>query len=521
MIDISRLQVQLQRTRLQNKDNPLYQLLHELINSLNEVNNSVNTISGTSSTGTVVNNTTQVVQQIISGSEYDGGFNNGIIAIPGPKGEQGSSGSPIFMLGEQCKAETPVLIGVDGNLAHQNKNNTFTQRNTFRQLTTFISDIHLTGAFYLDGGVDTFIQESSADNVIFVVGGSTRLQINNTSITASILSTFSAGIKITGGTVTGAGAIRFNGNILDIDVGSSGMRIFDSTDTNLYLSIDNAGAFLIRSTVSNYQFTISRSEQTNQGLRIKAGGGEVYYDGWEGTDAVNATHIWTSTKGSTTIEQMRLAGAGVLTVAGFGSHAFSAGGAGGNVLTVRNTSAGNTNAGKVWVGNDASASLLALEAYSSTFTPGSYNLADGAAVFSTGVGGLSLMASDASGVLRFLAGGTTIRFSINTNGDWLKAGNIMDAVATPTFASGGGGATITGLVGNSYAFYFELNNAGTSVTINFGRTYTNSPIVTAGTNDNVAGFGGVPINSVSTSQVEFNVTGMNTGTKFWVLVRGY
>lgn len=58
MIDISRLQVQLQRTKLQNKDNALYQLLHELIKSLGDTFSEVTTLSRTPSSSSTTNNIT-------------------------------------------------------------------------------------------------------------------------------------------------------------------------------------------------------------------------------------------------------------------------------------------------------------------------------------------------------------------------------------------------------------------------------------------------------------------------------
>jgi hypothetical protein len=45
MMDVSRLQAQLLRTKLQNKDNPLYQLLNQLITGLKETDNQVLTVA--------------------------------------------------------------------------------------------------------------------------------------------------------------------------------------------------------------------------------------------------------------------------------------------------------------------------------------------------------------------------------------------------------------------------------------------------------------------------------------------
>jgi hypothetical protein len=85
-MDISRLQNQLLVTKLQNRDNPLYQLLYQLIQILGSIQQSVNTISSdpTSQTITnIINNT------IISGSD-DSGVDS--VIIPGPAGVAGSVG---------------------------------------------------------------------------------------------------------------------------------------------------------------------------------------------------------------------------------------------------------------------------------------------------------------------------------------------------------------------------------------------------------------------------------------------
>lgn len=57
---------------------------------------------------------------------------------------------------------------------------------------------------------------------------------------------------------------------------------------------------------------------------------------------------------------------GVLTVEGFGTHAFSTGNTGGNILGIRNTSAGTGNYGRLQVGNNTTASGIMFSAYAST-----------------------------------------------------------------------------------------------------------------------------------------------------------
>lgn len=110
---------------------------------------------------------------------------------------------------------------------------------------------------------------------------------------------------------------------------------------------------------------------------------------------------------------------GVLTVSGFGTHSFSAGGTGGNRFLVRNTTAGTGNFASVDIGNDASASAGLLVVTSSSFTPSGSYLADALIVESTRGGGLSVAASHASGAIRFYSGGTTERARFDTSGNLL------------------------------------------------------------------------------------------------------
>lgn len=98
---------------------------------------------------------------------------------------------------------------------------------------------------------------------------------------------------------------------------------------------------------------------------------------------------------------------GVISSEGFGTHSFSAGGSGANLLQVRNTTSGTGNFAELRLGTDYSTSILRLMGFSSAFTSTSANLANGATVQAPESGGLSLVASNASGPIRFYTGGTT------------------------------------------------------------------------------------------------------------------
>lgn len=87
-----RLQVQLLNTGLQNKDNPLYQLLFLMIGALNQLQAQINAITGGDVTN-IINNTT-VIQQMLGSplgddsSSGEDGF-PGVQGIPGIPGENG------------------------------------------------------------------------------------------------------------------------------------------------------------------------------------------------------------------------------------------------------------------------------------------------------------------------------------------------------------------------------------------------------------------------------------------------
>jgi hypothetical protein len=109
--------------------------------------------------------------------------------------------------------------------------------------------------------------------------------------------------------------------------------------------------------------------------------------------------------------------AGLLNVTGVGTHQFIvAGGNATNALNVRNTSAGTAANAYVSVGTDVAQDQGLIQAYSSTFTSSAYALASGVALISQSSGGLSVVASHASGTIRFYTGGSTERMSLSTGG---------------------------------------------------------------------------------------------------------
>lgn len=120
---------------------------------------------------------------------------------------------------------------------------------------------------------------------------------------------------------------------------------------------------------------------------------------------------------------------GFLAVEGFGSHLFSAGGTGGNLIMPRNTTAGTGNYAGVRVGNDATNAVLELYATTTTYTASGDTPQDGSLVRGARAGGLSISATDAAGVVRFYTGGTTERMRLTAAG-MLLLGDTSNASMT-------------------------------------------------------------------------------------------
>jgi hypothetical protein len=134
--------------------------------------------------------------------------------------------------------------------------------------------------------------------------------------------------------------------------------------------------------------------------------------------------------GATTLSTVNMTG--LLTVSGFGTSSFSAGGTGDNAVTIRNTTAGTTNTAYFAMGNDVSAGVLELYATSSTYTTAAPYYQDGVTLRSSRVGGLSIACTNASGAIRFYTGGSTEQWTINSGGDFLPSVTATHDIGTTT-----------------------------------------------------------------------------------------
>lgn len=114
-MDVSRLETQLRRTQLQNKDNPLYQLLDQMIKAMAEQGRSLNSLHG-SSGNQEVTNITQFLSSLEDGGGGDGGGIPGPTGPAGVAGARGADGIPLAFL-QETDEPTPIIIpGPSGSM---------------------------------------------------------------------------------------------------------------------------------------------------------------------------------------------------------------------------------------------------------------------------------------------------------------------------------------------------------------------------------------------------------------------
>lgn len=264
-------------------------------------------------------------------------------------------------------------------------------------------------------------------------GGTMTGALTGTSISLSSTlavtgaATFSSTIAVTGtstlGTVT-AGAITVSGNFLPNttnvrDLGSSAAR-FDE----LFVRSINASTTSTLTGAVTAQSTLAVTGATTLSSTLSVAGAISDPDSdLSITDNVVLTgHIYDSDSALTIAD--------TLSVTGFGTHSFSAGSTGPNILQIVNTSAGTGNYGEVTVGADGTLAAT-LRQFSSTFTSSGPNQQSGATLSSSGAGGLSINTGDASGDIRLYTANTE-RARFDDDGGFTVAGTGGDATQTGT-----------------------------------------------------------------------------------------
>lgn len=111
-IDPSRLYQQLLNTGLQNKDNPLYQLIRELIRILSSLTTTVTGLTPGSGT----TNTFNITNQILGGVAFENGENNEPAIMSVPAGAAGSDTDREWSVLTNGDATNPELIFAGGDV---------------------------------------------------------------------------------------------------------------------------------------------------------------------------------------------------------------------------------------------------------------------------------------------------------------------------------------------------------------------------------------------------------------------
>lgn len=187
-----------------------------------------------------------------------------------------------------------------------------------------------------------------------------------------------------------------------------------------------------------------------------------------------------------------------------------------------NTNANGSAMTNILMDNDVRISNLTLRSYSNFAGSTLPDISDSVMLRGNGAGGVTISAQHASGVIRGITGGTTLRFNYDASGNYSLGGaaaNITDNVATPTIASGC--ATSPSIAGKTYGFLITIGASGSSnvCTINFTTAYANAPICSVGqTSSDLIG-----INGVTTTQLTLftNTGNFTNGNKLYVQCRGY
>lgn len=198
--------------------------------------------------------------------------------------------------------------------------------------------------------------------------------------------------------------------------------ILTGTGTLITASSSNSGGNNDIAVVNTSNTASSAARIYAQVAGASAGDAELHWQnlgvtewtaGLDNSDSDSWVLAASGTLGSSNV--MKFTTAGVMSVPGFGAHTMTGAGTGANSLRVQNTTAGAGNFGELLILRDGSFGLD-LRALSSTFTTSTYRVQGGAVMESDGVGGLSIVTSDAAGTIRFYTGGSTKQFEMIDGG---------------------------------------------------------------------------------------------------------
>jgi hypothetical protein len=206
-------------------------------------------------------------------------------------------------------------------------------------------------------------------------------------------------------TVSNTGAAAFTGTL-----GVTGAATFSSTmGITGALTANN---HVLGGTTTNPTFTANSSSATNTNFDIDAvnAGGGVATIRFGRSSTVGTGFAWYS---GTSTAIAALSSTGALTLLDSATLTKTTNGT--TQFTVTNSDPGSNAQGRFSISNGTSNFIV--EHNGTGMSTSAYNIANSGTLRSNGVGGLSIAATDAAGVIRFYTGGSTLRGTIDASGN--------------------------------------------------------------------------------------------------------
>ena len=291
---------------------------------------------------------------------------------------------------------------------------------------TVSTTLGVTGATTLSSTVATGALTVTGAATVSTTLGVTGAITSATSValtgTTNNLGTITTGVW-NAGAVTSSGPFSLTGSTsATFAVGGTSSILLDATSNYNVLSLIN-----------------STSLTSNVGLFGGASGDatSLYF-----IAATGGAFQWRS---GATGDFMTLSSAGLLTVSGFGTHNFSAGAAGANTVMVANTTSGAANYSAFKATGGTTQGYL--YAFTQGYTTSGPYMASTVTLQSTGSAGLNLLASEASGKIRFYSGGTAERGGFTSSGSF-----YVGPTGAETVQLTAGGSVVANFAGSSYNY---------------------------------------------------------------------
>jgi hypothetical protein len=195
------------------------------------------------------------------------------------------------------------------------------------------------------------------------------------------------------------------------DITGAALTVASDTNVTLTLGGTPSTALLVASSVTaGWTGTLSAT-RGGTGLNTSASSGvpTINSGTWAINNVLTSTRILFAGASNTITSSADLTWSGTVFIASGTSGA-------GGVVDIQARNLDTTGATRLIIGNNTSATIGRNQVFASGFTTDTYRKADGLTLECTGAGGCVLAATNASGALFFVAGGTTEHMRITTTG---------------------------------------------------------------------------------------------------------